>query len=51
MDTLEGVHPGLRRDLQPQGLEHLGNDQRGPELLVDDDRLGRPQEAQLEGAA
>lgn len=44
----EGVDPCTPGDLQPQGLQHLRDDEHGPNLLLDDRRLGRPQQVQLQ---
>ncbi len=43
---VEGILMGLHRDLQAQGLQQLGDDERAPDLLQQDMRLGTPKQGQ-----
>jgi len=42
------INVGPAGDFQAQGLEDLGDDQNGPDLLEDDDGLGLPPQVELE---
>ena len=44
----EGIDTRSPGDLQPQGLQNLGDDQHCPNLLHDHDRLRRPQQVPVQ---